>query len=170
MLPTPPVASAPPLESSSSWRNPLAPNESSSSGQGPPKARQYTDSPNYKDETSIDLKGVRNLHIFFNDESSVRVQNEHDEGDGTLEAVTVAPGNSQRSDDGSSTSWHIKIGKSSGNESCTVNTPRYLLLISLLHSLVFPRYLIFSWIANFPVLVENPNLLKPFKLSLVLNT
>lgn len=80
--------------------------------------RQYSDS---CDETSIDLKGVRNLHIFFNDESSsrVRVQNENEDGGGSLDAVAVAPGNSQRNDDNSSTSWHIKIGKSE-----SVNPPR----------------------------------------------
>uniref|UniRef100_A0A0A9Y3F9 E3 ubiquitin-protein ligase MARCH8 n=3 Tax=Lygus hesperus TaxID=30085 RepID=A0A0A9Y3F9_LYGHE len=105
MPPTPPPLSAQPVESSTS------------SGQTIPKPRQYSDATNYKDETSIDLKGVRNLHIFFNDESSVC-----NEGDGTLEAVTVAPASNQRNEDGSSTSWHIKIGKSTGNESA--NPPR----------------------------------------------
>ncbi|KAF6199532.1 hypothetical protein GE061_007558 [Apolygus lucorum] len=52
MPPTPPPPSAP-VESSTS------------SGQTVPKPRQYSDAANYKDETSIDLKGVRNLHIFF---------------------------------------------------------------------------------------------------------
>ncbi|XP_014251129.1 uncharacterized protein LOC106667597 [Cimex lectularius] len=83
------------------------------------KLKNFAESGNFKDETSIDLKGVRNLHIFFNDESSVCVQNEQfcgsDEGDGTLEAVNVTPNGNQRCED-LSTSWHIKIGKSSGGD------------------------------------------------------
>lgn len=88
------------------------------------KTRTIPENGNYKDETSIDLKGVRNLHIFFNDESSVCVQNEQycgpDEGDGNLESVSVAPVGNQRNDD-MATSWHIKIGKSSAAES-SLNT------------------------------------------------
>uniref|UniRef100_A0A1B6DPB5 Uncharacterized protein n=1 Tax=Clastoptera arizonana TaxID=38151 RepID=A0A1B6DPB5_9HEMI len=70
------------------------------------------------EETSIDLKNVRNLHIFFNDENRIRVQKED------LESCTVdlenisnehlenGSGVSQRTDqEGLGTSWHIKIGK-----------------------------------------------------------
>lgn len=71
------------------------------------------------DETSIDLKGVRNLHIFFNDENRIRVQKDNvqsctvdlensDAGEGCSQQV-----NSQRMDnENHGTSWHIKIGKS----------------------------------------------------------
>jgi hypothetical protein len=73
---------------------------------------------NFTEETSIDLKGVRNLHIFFNDENRVCVQNEqlcsNDEGEGSSEGGGVVS-NSQRNDD-LGASWHIKIGKGSGNE------------------------------------------------------
>lgn len=71
------------------------------------------------EETSIDLKGVRNLHIFFNDENRIRVQKDNvqsctvdlensDAGEGCSQQV-----NGQRLDtENHGTSWHIKIGKS----------------------------------------------------------
>ncbi|KAL1139043.1 hypothetical protein AAG570_009104 [Ranatra chinensis] len=51
----------------------------------------------FKEETSIDLKGVRNLHIYFDDENRVCVQNDDE---GPTSSAVVPP-----------TSWHIKIGK-----------------------------------------------------------
>lgn len=70
------------------------------------------------EETSIDLKNVRNLHIFFNDENRIRVQKEDMESctvdleninNENIESSTVMP---QRADpEGHGTSWHIKIGK-----------------------------------------------------------
>lgn len=75
-----------------------AASESSTSGCQLTKSRQSMENNgNFKDETSIDLKGVRNLHIFFNDESRVCVQNEDRE--------------SEESEGGQDTSWRIKIGK-----------------------------------------------------------
>lgn len=73
--------------------------EGCTSGSTVPKSRQSSETTNgnFKDETSIDLKGVRNLHIFFNDESRVCVQNEDRE--------------SEESEGAPDTSWRIKIGK-----------------------------------------------------------
>jgi len=70
------------------------------------------------EETSIDLKGVRNLHIFFNDENRIRVQKDNVQSCTVdLENIDAGEGcssqaNGQRNDPDHGTSWHIKIGKS----------------------------------------------------------
>ncbi|XP_039293251.1 uncharacterized protein LOC111051702 [Nilaparvata lugens] len=88
------------------------------------------------EETSIDLKGVRNLHIFFNDEKRIQVQKDKalDPSDGTevngggvdcchgngnngnSQPIAGIPGCSGDNHN-TGTSWHIKIGKSGGETS-----------------------------------------------------
>lgn len=96
----------------------------------PTSSTQYK--PYSNEETSIDLKGVRNLHIFFNDENRVRVHKDNvqsctvdlennEAGEGCSQQI-----NGQRVDsDNHGTSWHIKIGKGkdSSNEG-TISTTR----------------------------------------------
>lgn len=94
----------------------------------PTSSTQYK--PYNNEETSIDLKGVRNLHIFFNDENRVRVHKDNiqsctvdlennEAGEGCSQQI-----NGQRVDsDNHGTSWHIKIGKSKEpNEGTLSNT------------------------------------------------
>ncbi|KAG8327227.1 e3 ubiquitin-protein ligase [Homalodisca vitripennis] len=81
------------------------------------------------EETSIDLKGVRNLHIFFNDENRIRVQKDNiqsctvdiensDAGEGCSQQM-----NNQRIDsENHGTSWHIKIGKSKEPSDVTMSS------------------------------------------------
>lgn len=58
------------------------------------------------DETSIDLKGVRNVHIFFNNEDNpIRFQEVENREQEDIEK----PGPTD-----SGTSWHIQIGKTQG--------------------------------------------------------
>ncbi|XP_054262579.1 uncharacterized protein LOC128986308 [Macrosteles quadrilineatus] len=67
-----------------------------------------------RDETSIDLKGVRNLHIFFNEENRIRVQKDNVQSCTVdLENIDAGEGCSSQSNEADhGTSWHIKIGKS----------------------------------------------------------
>lgn len=59
------------------------------------------------DETSIDLKGVRNVHIFFNNEDNpIKFQ----EVDNREQEDIEKP----MSSDTGGTSWHIQIGKTQG--------------------------------------------------------
>lgn len=99
-----------------SYNEPFAIHPTCSDNQFKPYQDGSRDSNN--DETSIDLKGVRNLHIFFNDENRIRVQKDHaqscsvdlenDAGEGCSQQIS-----NQRSEaDNHGTSWHIKIGKS----------------------------------------------------------
>jgi len=102
---------------SNSFNEPFAIQPTSSDNQFKPYQDGSRDVNN--EETSIDLKGVRNLHIFFNDENRIRVQKDNvqsctvdlenlDAGEGCSQQTT-----GQRSEsDNHGTSWHIKIGKS----------------------------------------------------------
>lgn len=59
------------------------------------------------DETSIDLKGVRNVHIFFNNEDNpIRFQEVDNREQEDIEKPI--------SNDSGGTSWHIQIGKTQG--------------------------------------------------------
>ncbi|XP_075234065.1 uncharacterized protein LOC142331816 [Lycorma delicatula] len=94
-----------------------------------------------RDETSIDLKGIRNLHIFFNDENRIHVQKDKSPSckidcleDGDIinnsneynSVVNTINNNSNNgcnngqlcpSDNHGSMSWHIKIGKTTSSSS-----------------------------------------------------
>ncbi|RZF47773.1 hypothetical protein LSTR_LSTR006037 [Laodelphax striatellus] len=91
------------------------------------------------EETSIDLKGVRNLHIFFNDEKRIQVQKDkapdtadgaevsgggaeccHGNGNNANSqpiAGAIGAGGCSGDNHNTGTSWHIKIGKSGGETS-----------------------------------------------------
>lgn len=118
-----------------SYNEPFATYPSSSDNQFKPYKDAGRDANN--EETSIDLKGVRNVHIFFNDENRIRVQKDNvqsctvdldnEAGEGCSQYI-----NNQRSEsDNHGTSWHIKIEKSKepsakGNTDMTSNNLRAL--------------------------------------------
>lgn len=88
--------------------------------------KPYSDSggSNGKDETSIDLKGIRNVHIFFKDENQVTFQNGTDNTEengpcGLSEGSTacVPRGAARLDPDQTPAMWHIKIGKGVSNDS-----------------------------------------------------
>jgi len=91
------------------------------------KTRPYQEPTNYKEETSIDLKGVRNVHIFFNDENRVCVQNDKscglEDGEHSTDSVNLGASGGQRNDD-PLTSWHIKIEKGSSPETSSAASLR----------------------------------------------